>query len=80
MDTLFKDTRLEELAREIARMEGASVPDAVERALMERKARLEDIERRRRAVEPILAEFHKMTPITDEDVDSLLYDEDGLPK
>jgi len=80
MDGIFKDMTLEDLAREVARMEGTSPADAVRRALLDRKAVLEDIDRRRAQAHAILREIQQTKPISDKSVDELLYDEYGLPK
>lgn len=80
MDTLMRDQSLEALAEEVARLEGSSVADAVRRALEQRKARLEEITAKERALDALLAEVRK-APVRDpRDPDEAYYDEIGAPR
>lgn len=81
MAIYLKDPELDALARKLARLEGASLTEAVKRALRERHERLEgerDLKRRR--AEARLRRIRAL-PVRDaSDPDQALYDEHGLPK
>jgi antitoxin VapB len=81
MALYLKDPEVDKAARELARLEGTSITDAVGKAIDERKKRiLEDRARRAREVEQILAEVRKLPILDPRPADEILYDEDGLPK
>ena len=81
MALYLKDPDVGKAARELARLEGTSITDAVGKAIDERKKRiLEDRARRAREVEQILAEVRKLPILDPRPADEILYDEDGLPK
>jgi antitoxin VapB len=81
MALYLKDPEVDKAARELARLEGTSITDAVGKAIEERKQRiLEDRARRAREVEQILAEVRKLPILDPRPADEILYDEDGLPK
>ena len=79
----IKHPKTDELAREITRLTGESITDAVTRALEERLARLrkaDTIEQRRARIEKLLAEFDALPVLDDRSPDEILgYDENGLP-
>ena len=81
MALYLKDPDVDKAARELARLEGTSITDAVGKAINERKQRiLEDRARRAREVELILEEVRKLPILDPRSPDEMLYDEDGLPK
>jgi antitoxin VapB len=81
MALYLKDPGVDKAARELARLEGTSITDAVGKAINERKQRiLEDRARRAREVERILEEVRKLPILDPRSPDEMLYDEDGLPK
>ncbi len=81
MALYLKDPGVDTAARELARLEGTSITDAVGKAINERKQRiLEDRARRAREVERILEEVRKLPILDPRSPDEMLYDEDGLPK
>ena len=81
MPLYLKDPDVDKAARELARLEGTSITDAVGKAINERKQRiLEDRARRAHEVEQILEEVRKLPVLDPRPADEMLYDEDGLPK
>lgn len=76
-----------ELAKAVAERTGTSITDAVTVALREKLARMsalrdEEIAVKRKAIEEIQQRFRALPgeAFTSADIDSILYDEDGLPK
>ena len=81
MAIYLKDPVLDRAARDLARIEGTSITEAVSRAVEERRRRiLRDREKRGRRIEAILAEIDKLPVLDPRPMDEMLYDEDGLPK
>jgi len=77
----LKDSEVDELARDLARLEHKSLTEAVRVALQERRDKvLQDREKRRREIEEILKEIWALPVLDDRDPDDMLYDEYGLPK
>jgi antitoxin VapB len=81
MPLYLKDPEVDRLARELARVEGATLTEAVARAIRERLERIADAKAARRArVEAGLAKLRAMPFLDARDPDEILYDEHGLPK
>ena len=80
----IRDGETDRLAREVAALTGETITDAIGNALRERLAR----ERARRdggGVRRLLAigdrcAAHMGRPFSSQDIDELLYDEQGLPR
>lgn len=81
MAIYLKGREVDNLAREVARLEGTSLTEAIERALADRRAKLLAArEEKRRRVEATLAEIDKLPVLDDRSPDEILYDKDGIPK
>ncbi len=85
MSMNIKSQEAHDLARELAKLTGETVTQAVTVAVRERLERLRDEagaeERRRRMLELAHVMASRMTPeFRDLDIDDYLYDERGLPK
>jgi hypothetical protein len=76
----LEDPQVDELAREVAELDGCSVAEAVNRALKARREELREREERRRRVEATLEKIWKLPILDDRDHGEMLYDEDGIPK
>ena len=81
----IRDPETDRLAREVSRRTGETMTQAIRIALAERLDRLDrsreaEIERRRRAIDAIVAQAHKLPILDDRTEDEILgYDENGLP-
>ena len=76
----IKNERADELARELARLTGKSITEAVVLALeseVERRHKRTDIGA---ALRSLSEELAKYPVLDDRDPDEILYDEHGLPK
>jgi antitoxin VapB len=81
MALYLKDPEVDKAARELARIEGTSITEAVGNAIRERRERLRhELAERERRVREILAEIDKLPVLDPRSPDEMLYDEDGLPK
>jgi hypothetical protein len=74
-----------ERLRRLAEVEGKTITELVDEMVRERDERLTaereaDIDRRRKAVEEIVAHFQSLPIVGPLLTDDDLYDEDGLPK
>lgn len=74
----LNDPRIDELAREVAGIEGISVDEAVRAALYDRRAKL--LAERESRVRARLARIRSMPVLDPTPADELLYDRDGLPR
>jgi antitoxin VapB len=85
MPLSIRDPETDRLARELARRTGETMTRAIRTALAERLARLErtreaEVERRRRAIDAIVARAHKLPVLDDRTPEEIIsYDENGLP-
>ncbi|HMR31306.1 MAG TPA: type II toxin-antitoxin system VapB family antitoxin [Geminicoccaceae bacterium] len=81
----IRDPETDRLARELSRRTGETMTQAIRKALEERLARVDgsreaEIERRRQAINAIVARAHKLPILDDRTADEILgYDENGLP-
>lgn len=81
----IRDPETDRLARELSRRTGETMTQAIRKALEERLARVDgsreaEIERRRQAINAIVARAHKLPILDDRTPDEILgYDENGLP-
>lgn len=81
----IRDHETDRLARELARRTGETMTRAIRTALEERLARLDRareaaIERRRRAIDAIVARAHELPVLDGRTPDEIIgYDENGLP-
>lgn len=81
----IRDPETDRLARELARRTGETMTRAIRTALEERLARLDrtreaEIERRRRAIDAIVARSRALPVLDDRSEDEILgYDEHGIP-
>ena len=77
----FEGSELSRLARELAKIEGTSIADAIRRALIERRSRLlNERQTKRLRVDAALARLDAL-PVQDQrDHAEMLYGEDGLPR
>lgn len=81
MAIYLKDREVDTLAREVARLEGTSITEAIERALADRRAKLLAArEEKRKRVEATLARIRKLPVLDPRSPDEILYDKDGIPK
>ncbi len=81
MGIYLDDPELDRVAREVARLEGVSLAEAVGGALLEKRARLLAAkEEKLRKVRARLQKLHAMPILDPRSPDEILYDEDGLPK
>ena len=81
MAIYIKGPGVDRLARELARLEGTGLTEAIGRALSERHARLcAAREAKRRRVEARLARLASLPVVDAGDPDEAIYDEHGLPK
>jgi antitoxin VapB len=81
MAIYLKDPEVDELAREVAKLEGSSITEAISRALCERKRKLMDArEAKRQRVEKVIAKIRALPVLDDRHPDEMLYDEYGVPK
>jgi len=77
----LKDREVDALARELARLEGKTITDAVRSALQEKHDRLLAArEEKRRRVRETLERIWALPILDDRPADEILYDENGLPK
>lgn len=81
MAVYLKDPKVDRLAREVAKLAGTSITEAVGTALLERRDRLlaERAERLRRLDEH-LARIRAQPPLDPRHPDELLYDAHGQPR
>lgn len=84
MPISIRDRETDRLAREVARLTGETITDAIGNALRERLAR-ERVRREGGGMARLLAigdrcARHMGKPFTSADIDELLYDELGLPR
>ena len=78
MAIYLKDPNVDRLAREIARLEGTSVTEAIRNALSERHAQLMAArEERERRVDECLARLRALPVLDPRRPDEMLYDENG---
>jgi len=78
MAIYLKDPDVDRLAREVARLEGMSITEAIGAALADRHAKLLAAqEQKRRRVEERLARIRALPVLDPRDPDEMLYDEDG---
>jgi hypothetical protein len=82
MNLHIENAEAHRLAVELARQTGESIADAVTKAIRAELKRLAEIDRRRKAIDAIIA---VTAPIMrggpgSADIDALLYDDMGLPK
>lgn len=81
----IRDPETDRLARELARRTGETMTQAIRTALAERLARLDrrreaEIERRRRAIDELVARSRTLPILDDRGEDEILgYDEHGIP-
>ncbi len=81
----IRDPETDRLARELSRRTGETMTHAIRQALAERLARLDgareaEIERRRRAIDAIVARSHGLPILDSRSEDEILgYDEHGIP-
>ena len=79
----IRNAEIEELAREVARLTGESLSEAMRKSLEERLSVLKkqrDDESLRRDLDEILARFHALPMLETRSEDEILgYDENGLP-
>lgn len=81
----IRDPETDRLARELSRRTGETMTRAIRQALAERLARLDgareaEIERRRRAIDAIVARSHGLPILDSRSEDEILgYDEHGIP-
>jgi antitoxin VapB len=81
MAIYLKDADVDRLAREVARLEGTSLTEAVERALADRRAKLLAArEEKRKRAEATLARIRALPVLDPRSPDEILYDKDGVPK
>lgn len=81
MAIYLKDPNVDRLAREVARLEGKSITEAIASALAERHARLLAAqEEKRRRAHATLERIRALPVLDPRDPDEMLYDEDGLPR
>lgn len=79
----IKDPKADQLARELAKVTGESLTEAVTKALEERLARQRkprSMEQRRAAIEEIVRRFNALPALDRRSPEEMLYDEYGLPK
>lgn len=74
----LNDPRIDELARDVAGIEGISVDEAVRVALSDRRAKA--LAERETRVRARLARIRSMPVIDPAPADDVLYDRDGLPR
>jgi len=81
----IRDPETDRLARELSRRTGETMTQAIRQALAERLARLDgareaEIERRRQAINAIVARSHALPILDNRSEDEILgYDEHGIP-
>ncbi len=81
----IRDPETDRLARELSRRTGETMTQAIRKALEERLARVDgsreaEIERRRQAINAIVARAHKLPILDNRSEDEILgYDEHGIP-
>lgn len=78
MAIYLKDPNVDRLAREVARLEGTSITEAIGNALSERHAQLVAArEERERRVDERLARLRALPVLDPRGPDEMLYDENG---
>ncbi|HYD65673.1 type II toxin-antitoxin system VapB family antitoxin [Azospirillum sp.] len=78
MAIYLKDPAVDQLAREVARLEGTSITEAIGAALAERHAKLLAArEERLRRIDECLARIRALPVLDPRHPDEMLYDEDG---
>lgn len=81
MPLYLKDPEIDRVARELAKLEGTTLTEAVSRALADRRERLlADREARKKRIGKLLEEIWALPVLDRRQPDEMLYDEDGLPK
>jgi antitoxin VapB len=81
MSLYLKDPEVDRLARQLARLEGTTITDAVGRALRGRHALLADARTAKaERVEAQLEALRRLEVVDPSDPDAAIYDELGLPK
>lgn len=81
MAIYLKDREVDNLAREVARLEGTTLTEAIERALTDRRAKLLAArEDKRRRIEATLARIRALPVLDPRSPDEILYDKYGIPK
>lgn len=81
----IRDPETDRLARELSRRTGETMTQAIRKALEERLARVDgsreaEIERRRQAINAIVARSHGLPILDNRSEDEILgYDEHGIP-
>lgn len=82
MSLNIKDPETDALARELARLTGKSITEAVKEALRREVTRTDTtrLAMRRRATQAILDRIHSVPIVESGWTEDMLYDENGLPR